>query len=308
MQKISDLKEFISLLDQNFSNEQLSAYFNCGISTIKRFKTKHNLIGYKTNSKPLSTKEITAITSLTDRGKSLQEICKLLGKSDYIIKKYVPNELYLRILTNSKNTFISNLIKADISNIFNPTDHSAYICGVLQSDGFLTSDGYIGVTAKDYDLVKGFANFFKTGVRSMNKENTTYYGCRFKDVQNLEKFKKITNIYPQKTYLSYNIPEWIKNNTSFIFNFIAGVFDGDGWVYPIKDRPNTIEIGIEQHINSKPFLLLINNYLGWNTYETDSTFRIHTKKQDKVKDFYNWYSNIEFIMLRKVSVFDSVYL
>jgi hypothetical protein len=89
---------------------------------------------------------------------------------------------------------------------------------------------------------------------------------------------------------------------------IAGVFDGDGWVYKVSGRKDTLEVGIEQHVLSRKFLEDINQYLGWNTYGSDSTFRIHTKHKDKVRDFYSWYSKIEFIMSRKIAVFDSIYL
>lgn len=308
MSKIQDLQEFISLLDQGYTNEQLSAFYTCGITTVKRFKSANGLNGYKTNAKPLSDKQLMEIEALAEKGKSLGQIASITGRTDYIIKKYVPKELYTRILINSRDVFSRNLIKADISPIFNPTEHSAYICGVLQSDGYLTSDGYIGLTVKDEDFATGFANFFKTGVRKVIKDGKTYYGCRFKDVRNLEKFKDVTNIYPRKTYDSYEIPNWIRTNESFMYHFIAGVFDGDGYVSVVKDREKTVQIGIEQHFYSKKFLETINEYLGWSVYSTPDTFRIHTKNREYTERFYQWYSQIEYIMLRKVSVLDDIYL
>lgn len=308
MQKIPSKIEFISMLEKGYTNEQLSAHYNCGISTIKRYKKDNDLVGYKTNAKPLTTAQIVAVTSLAEQGLSLQQISTKIGKSDYVLKKYLPDTLYSQIITNSRNVFSSNLIKADITPIFTASKHSAYICGVLQSDGYLTSDGYIGLTAKDRDFVEQFAKFFKTGVRETVQNGNTYFGCRFKDVRNLEKFKSITNIYPQKTYSSYNIPTWISTNEEYMHYFIAGVFDGDGWVSKVSGRRDTLEIGIEQHAASAKFLRRINEYLEWNVYETDSTFRIHTKGKQAVRDFYSWYSQVDYIMLRKVSVFDSVYL
>lgn len=308
MQKIPSKIEFISLLEKGYTNEQLSAHYNCGITTIKRYKKDNGLVGYKTNAKPLTAAQIAAITSLTEQGLSLQQISTKMGKSPYVLKKYLPDTLYTQIITNSRNVFSSNLIKADITPIFTASKHSAYICGVLQSDGYLTSDGYIGLTAKDRDFVEQFAKFFKTGVREIVRDGNTYFGCRFKDVRNLEKFKSITNIYPQKTYSSYNIPTWISTDEEYMHYFIAGVFDGDGWVSKVRGRKDTLEIGIEQHAASEKFLKCINEYLEWNVSKTDSTFRIHTKCKQAVMDFYSWYSQVEYIMLRKVSVFDSVYL
>lgn len=300
-------KDLINLLDQRYTNEQLASYFNCGITTIKRAKQTHSLIGYKTNNKPLSNLEIQEITELTTNGKSLQQIILATGKSEHVLKKYLPEELYTRIIVNSRNVFSANLVKADITAIFTPSEESAYICGVLQSDGYITSDNYVGLTVKDKDFANQFAIFFSTKVREITTDTGTYYGARFKDIRNVEKFKSITNIYPNKTYSSYVIPDWIKCNEKFLHAFIVGVFNGDGWVYRVKDR-NTCEIGIEQHRMSKPFLLEINKILDWNTYSGDSTFRISTKNHDKVKYFHSWFSQSEFALLRKVSVLDSVYL
>jgi hypothetical protein len=304
---IIEKEKLLELLNQGYTNEQLSAYFECGITTVKRAKSKYSLVGYKTNSKPLTPKQIQAITELVNNGKSLQQICRILGLSEYLLKKYVDKDLYARILTCSKEVFVSNLIKADISPVFNPTVESAYMCGVLQSDGFITSDNYIGITTKDRDFTAQFARFFSTPIREVEKNGNKYFACRFKDIRNVEKFKRITNIYPNKTYSPYRIPNWIKSSEVFMYAFMVGVFNGDGWVYKIKGR-NACEIGIEQHILSKPFLLELNQYLGWNTYESDSTFRIHTKKTEAVQEFYTWYSNSEFALLRKVEVLDSIML
>lgn len=300
-------EKLVQLLNQQYTNEQLAAYFNCGITTIKRAKVKYSLVGYKTNSKPLSLDKLRTITELATNGLSLQQICTKMGLSDYILKKYVDKDLYYRIITNSKEVFVSNLIKADISPIFTPSIQSAYICGVLQSDGFITSDNYIGITTKDRDFTAQFAKFFSTTIREVERDGKMYYSCRFKDVRNVDKFKQVTNILPQKTYSSYDIPSWISTNEEYVYAFIVGVFNGDGWVYKVKDR-NTCELGIEQHVLSKPFLLTINKYLGWSTYETDSTFRIHTKSIAKVREFYSWFSQSEFALLRKVAVLDSVFL
>lgn len=308
MQEKIYLDTFVTLLDQSYTNEQLASYFNCGVTTIKRYKKENGLVGYKTNSKPLSIKQIEEIEALVNSGYSLAQVATKVGRTDYILKKYLPTTLYTQLVTNSRSVFASNLIKADISNIFKADEYSAYICGVLQSDGFLTSDGYIGLTAKDKDFVEVFAKFFKTGVRVVEQNGRTYYGCRFKDIRNLEKFKEVTNIFPNKTYSEYTIPDWIVSNSTFMQHFIAGVFDGDGWVSKVTGRINTVEIGIEQHSMSYGFLVNINKYLGWNIYKTESTARISTKAHAKTLEFYNWYSSIEFAMLRKVSIFDSIYL
>lgn len=301
-----DKQQLIELLDKRFTNEQLAAYFDCGITTVKRAKSKFNLVGYKTNSKPLSNKQIECITQLSTSGKTLKQIEHITGISTYTMHKYCSDELYSRILTNGKELWVSNLIKANITPIFNPNTTSAYICGVLQSDGFLTSDGYIGITTKDKDFTSQFAKFFNTSLREVEREGRVYYSCRFKDNRNLEKFKNITNIYPQKTYMSYIIPTWIKLNLDNYMEFIVGVFNGDGWVYQIPGR-NTCEIGIEQHCNSKPFLQELNKFLGWSEYERDGKFRIHTKTTSKVKEFYDWYSNSSNALLRKVAELDKVF-
>lgn len=302
-------EQLVQCLNSKFTNDQLAAYFNCGVSTIKRAKTKFSLVGYKTNSKPLTTKQVECIEQLAIQGKSLQQVCQKTGLSAYIIKKYVPESLYSRILVNCKETFIQNKLKARIDNIFIPNEESAYICGVLQSDGYLTSDNYIGLTTKDKDFVLHFAKFFNTNVNEvLTKDNKLYYQAKFKDIRNVEKFKAVTNIYPNKTYSNYTIPEWIKANDAFLLSFIVGVFNGDGWVSVVKDRNNTCEVGIEQHRYSGGFLQEINKLLKWNFYINDATARISSKNHSTVHDFYTWYALSEFALLRKVSVLDTIHL
>ena len=290
-----------------YTNEQLSAYFNCGITTVKRAKSSYGLVGYKTNSKPLSTRELIEIEALVYQGKGLRNIEKLTGITSYRLKKYLPSELYKLSIVQGHEEFVKNLIKADISPIFSASKKSAYICGVLQSDGYLTTDGYIGITAKDRDFVLDFANFFSTSIREVVKDDSTYFSARFKDVKNLEKFKEVTNIHPRKTYSEYIIPRWIMSNDTFLHEFIVGVFNGDGWVSRVAGR-NTCEIGIEQHISNKNMLNTINNQLNWAIYSSDPYYRIHTKTAGTVQSFYDWYSLSENALLRKVAVLDQIFL
>lgn len=298
------------LLIKSYTNEQLSAYFNCGITTIKRAKRELNLVGVKDNKKPLSNDQLNCIQTLTEQGKSLIEISKTTGISDYCIRKYCPKELYTRIIINSRKLFAINKIKAKIDNIFIANEESAYICGILQSDGYLTSDGYIGLSSIDKELVTHFARFFSTITHTDNTltsaGNTVYY-AKFKDVRNIEKFKQVTGIYPQKTYSEYKIPEWIQSNTMYMRSFIVGVFNGDGSVTKPAGR-NTCGIHIEQHVSQKNFLQLINKYLNWGEYFTKENkyFRIQTKTINVVKDFVDFYCSSEYALLRKVEVLESV--
>lgn len=300
------------LLIKRYTNEQLSAYFNCGITTIKRAKKELGLVGFKDNKKPLSNDQLNCVQSLTEQGKSLNEISKLSGISDYCIRQYCPKELYTRILLNSRQVFTQNKVKADISNIFITNEESAYICGILQSDGSLSTDGYIGLSSIDRELVTHFARFFKTTTHTQNTltsaGNTVYY-AKFKDVRNIEKFKQVTNIYPQKTYTEYKIPEWILSNPIFMRAFIVGVFNGDGSVTRPAGR-NTCEIHIEQHVSQKAFLQTINTYLNWGEYFTNTNkyFRIQTKTINIVKDFIEFYCSSEYALIRKVEVLESVFL
>lgn len=303
-----DKVTLVNLLDQGYTNEQISAHFNCGITTVKRAKTKFNLVGYKTNSKPLSIKELTEIEALINKGNGIQQVKRLTGVTAYRLKKYLPNTLYKSMLVQGHENFVRNQIKADITRIFIPSKKSAYICGVLQSDGYLTNDGYIGLTAKDRDFVEDFAKFFNTSAREIiGSSSNTYYSVKFKDVRNLEKFKAITNIYPRKTYSEYTIPLWITSNEDFLYEFIVGLFNGDGWVHRPAGR-NTCEIGIEQHIANKGMLDFINLRLGWSTYSHESYYRIHTKTISKVREFYDWYSKSDNVMLRKVTTLDQIFL
>lgn len=298
--------ELEHLLVSGYTNEQLAAHFSCGTTTIKRRKLEFNLVGVKDNSKPITKNQIICIEALIEQGYCTEQIIKQTGISVHRLRRYLPDITYSRIITNSAEQFRQNKLKANMSKLFIPSSESAYICGVLQSDGYLTSDGYIGLTAKDKDFVNYFAEFFGTKVRDFERDGSSYYVAAFKDIRNIEKFKQITNIYPNKTYSSYVIPDWIKSNTEFYKSFLVGVFNGDGYVY----RPpmhNTCDIGIEQHSLSRPFLKEINKVLDWNEYSYPDSFKICTKKIDSVKNFYDWYSVSEFALIRKVSVLDTVF-
>lgn len=306
-----DKNTLIELLDKSYTNEQLAAYFNCGITTIKRRKKEFGLIGHKTNCKPLNTEQHSEVISLAISGKTLEQISKITKISDYRIKRYVSKDTYLQIICNGREAFTNNKIKADISNIFIPNKNSAYICGVLQSDGYLSSAGYISLAASDIDFVQNFARFFKTNVITLAKPDECHkqmFKASFKDIKNIEKFKQVTNIEPRKTYINYNIPLWISENDEFMWEFVVGVFNGDGWIYKVKDRDNTFELGISQHSNQADFLKILADFLGWNYYpqHKSGVATIQTKKLDIVKYFKDNYIKSNNCMYRKLNIINQI--
>ncbi|MAZ29762.1 hypothetical protein CL655_00570 [bacterium] len=113
----------------------------------------------------------------------------------------------------------------------------AYAVGLLTADGSLSSDQrHIDFTSKDIDLIKIFQNCLglqhcKIGVkRSGSSENRKYYRVQFSDVRFYRWLQSI-GLQPRKsTTIKYvAIPD------EYYFDFVRGLFDGDGTAYAYKD-------------------------------------------------------------------------
>lgn len=281
-------------LDSNYTNEQLANYFDCGISTIKRRKREWNLVGYKTNSKPLSNKDLQFLETEANKGTGFKNACKLLGRPDQTVKKYIPINLHKKLKSNGFDNLSNIKRKSSFKNLLKATEHTAYILGYLVGDGSIGKDGTITATSKDMELIQHCSIFFNANI---NITKQGYYTFSSKDYRLVEKVKKATNLIPNKTYIGYNIPEWILESELFLQYFIVGLFNADGWVYKNK----YIELGIEQHINQESFLQEINLYLDWPEYKYN-TFKLQTKNTNKVSIFSDFYCINPYALKRKSEI------
>lgn len=292
-------------LDEKYTQEQLAAYFGCGITTIKRRKKELGLVGYKTNKKPLNNNELQKVESLANSGYNLKEASKELGRAPETLKLYIPENLHKALVANSIQQLRSRMQKSTFSKLLEPTKDTAYMLGYLVADGSITPQGSISAYSIDMELIQHFTKFFSSSLNNsgVTSANNIIYSSTSKDFKLLEKVKKATNLVPNKTYVNYEIPDWILNSAEFINYFIVGIFNGDGWCYKIKDR-DTVEIGIMMHKNQSDMLLNLNKYLLWNHYLSSAkdTATLSSKKINTVQNFARMYCRNEYALSRKAEI------
>lgn len=296
---IIDKDEMKKLLEDGYTIEQLAAYFKCSTTTIKRRKKEYGLLGIKTNKKPITEEELATIVKLSKENYGLKDISIKLNINTHRLLKYLSKELYTKLVNNSKASLGNNLRIGSLKNVFTANNYSAYIIGYLQADGCITKDGYITATSKDLELIYYCTKFFLCNTLKEGR----YFKFSLKDYKNIETFKKITGLTPNKTYTGYSIPEWILNNDIYLQYFIVGLFNGDGWVTKVDNH--RVELGIEQHISQSNFLKTINTFLGWNYYESGNTCKIQSKKKEVIREFASIYLFNEFSLSRKKQIISS---
>lgn len=292
--------DFIKLLDKGYTNQQLALHFETSVTTIKRRKKMFDLVGYKTNSKPLTDKELQELEVLASKGYGYVKACQQIGKAGATVRKYIPKNLHAKLNSNGRVSLREAHRKATFQPMLKPSELSAYILGYLVADGTISGEGAISAVSKDLELIKLAASFFGANVISYsNKENRLYYTFTAKDHRFLEQFKQVTNLKPRKTYEEYIIPEWVYD---YLDSFIVGLFNGDGWAYSLPSRKNSCELGIEMHQNQARFLESISIYLGWNFYEKPGKARISTKQHEAVNSFAHIFCNSPYSLSRKAEI------
>ena len=113
----------------------------------------------------------------------------------------------------------------------------AYATGLLATDGCLSKDGrHISLTTKDKEQAENFRKCLSLAVkiglkgRGYTKEKN-YYHIQFGDVLFYRFLKSIgLTSAKSKTISSLTIPN------RFYFDFLRGVFDGDGYTYSYWDH------------------------------------------------------------------------
>jgi hypothetical protein len=290
--------QFQLLLDSGYTNDQLAGHFSCSVNSVKAFKRANNLVGYKTNSKPLSISELNTISAYIDKGTALNKVAELIGISSYRLEKYLPKSMYSNLVMNSREALSNNHRIGSLKNFLEPSSLTAYMVGYFQADGCLTSDGYVTIGSIDKDLVRQVAQYMGSNITSRERPGyDTFFTTKVKDVRNIEKFKEVTGILPKKTYTGYEIPDWIKLDVDFMENFIVGVFNGDGSV--AAKRPKHPQLQVEQHTSQLEFLKTINAHLNWSVYNYTYA-KIQTSSRDKCSRFLDLYGNNENALVRKV--------
>lgn len=121
------------------------------------------------------------------------------------------------------------------NSIWNP--EIAYAVGLIVADGSLSKDGrHIDFTSKDLALVKLFQQCLekehcKIGTKQSGSSNSTYYRLQFGDKKFYDWLISIgIKANKSKSVAEISIPEL------YFFDFLRGVFDGDGTIYVSRDK------------------------------------------------------------------------
>ena len=172
----------------------------------------------------------------------------------------------------------------------------AYALGLIASDGCLYSDGlHINLTSKDLEQIENFRLALnlnnKIGKKSRSpQKKKDYYVIQFGDVVFYD-FLKSIGIGPakSKTIGMVKIPK------KYFFDFLRGVFDGDGYSYSYWDKrwKSSFMIYIGFVSASRSFI----NWLQNNIFEELTIWGHITTAKKKSQYFQLKYSKHEAIKI-----------
>ena len=170
-----------------------------------------------------------------NQSKSINQIAKELGISWSTVKKDLISQ-NVEINKKCNQYSYSNGISDELFRIINDSD-TAYWLGLLYADGSIRKDrNEISLDLKeaDYDTIKDFHSFCKNK-NSIREHRITRNGQGFKSYvssfsnaqvkRNLERLGCV----PKKS-LILKFPDEQQVPTSFIYDFVRGYIDGDGYI------------------------------------------------------------------------------
>lgn len=116
------------------------------------------------------------------------------------------------------------------------SENFAYAIGLIVSDGCVSNDGrHISFVSVDEEQIHNYLValdiFVRHGINHSSYKNMTAYRIQFSDT-NFWKFLNSIGIGPAKS----KTLEAIKIPDIFFFDFLRGLFDGDGCIYSYWDK------------------------------------------------------------------------
>lgn len=192
----------------------------------------------------------------------------------------------------------------------------AYLLGFLYADGYLASDGRVGIRLNQKD--KEIIELIKEHIcpnnpiefsNSQNFKRDPQVSIRFNSKRIYERLLEL-GFFVEKTNLNSNI----FNNIPDLFklDFIRGFTDGDGCLGFYKNKTyNTYKVSLAYSNGSSQILNDINNYFGL-TYggiikDKTTWFTLRFDKKKESSDIiYQLYSNSNFHLNRKKLLADSI--
>lgn len=165
-----------------------------------------------------------------------------------LASKYHTNDRSIRKILDENNVHRKSIQETNVSSyginhsFFNPenqTADSAYVLGLIASDGCISAKDnqiYIELQREDRELLERVNNALenkrevKDYTNARNYDNSKVYFFSRQIKNDLSKF----HLIPNKTYSKkYKFPELLKEE--FFFNYLLGLFDGDGSVKTSHD-------------------------------------------------------------------------
>ncbi len=148
----------------------------------------------------------------------------------------------------------------------------AYAVGLITADGSLSKDGrHINFTSKDLVLVKTFQSCLCINdVKICRKNSGTnsqriYYQVQFSDVLFYRWLMEV-GLHPNKSKTLINI----KVPSNYFFDFLRGIWDGDGTIYRTKDKRwvNSYVVSIGYSSGSSEFLKWLQSEINLRLHTT----------------------------------------
>ena len=250
------------------------------------------------------------LTSYND-GKSINAIAKENHISWDTVKRFLLTQF--EELIPCVNQFQKQSQKLDFLFQIVADAETAYWLGFLYADGSIRSGSRNEITlelkAEDYDIIKAFhefchnTNMIREHVIERNGRSFKSYVSSFSNKQVKENLINLGCVPKKSLILTCPSEQQVPNE--FLFDFIRGYFDGDGYGRFDKEQHkyDIVVLGTEQ------FLTGIVKRIGWEDKlvigPTDTkVFKMATYKQHDVYEFLRlMYDNERIALPRKKQIF-----
>lgn len=222
--KHGDINLFIKLFKEGLTLKKMSEITGFGSDTIsKHLKNK----GYYFSSRKKFFGNEKDIIKFYNKSKNAKKTSEKFGCSTNVVRRIIKE--------NNLHTYKSNYTLDE--NYFKVIDthDKAYILGLIYADGNVTSTNgsysfRISLKNEDAYILDKLNDMFRSNRPLYTKDN-----CSVLQITNKTFFINLINqkVYENKTF-KIRFPKSIPKK--FLFSFIRGYFDGDGYFYINKSR------------------------------------------------------------------------
>lgn len=244
-----------------------------------------------------------------NKGKSIKEISIKYKISENALRNYLKNNDKKLISSSDQLRIVKeNPFKMDCKN-------SKYWIGMICADGTIEKSGKktkprVALFSKDYNTLKQFKEFLGYNVNINLQINKLYktklYNIKFSQPNTISFFNKMN--------LKSNKSLDLNPNINLCWNFIRGVFDGDGciWFNNKGQKYVNITTGSLKFAN-KILQFLLDHKLKAklqieNKNNKNILYKVIIFNKKDIKLFYNFiYKDAKYFMLRKKKKFNKYF-